>query len=426
MANATFSPAAASSAAPPALTPLKPLLPFLSDFHLALLLPPLAYWTLSAFYFVLDTFELLQDCRIHTPAETRQRNRVAPGLVVRTVLIQQTSQVLYGLMLGCFVGTVQYTGHEQADVAWWVAVVQQAREAAPLLLGVVGVDGLRLASKVEGLWPPHGRVAALTDASPLARSFDAAAAYAIYYYVVPVVRFAVAVLVADAWQYFWHRVMHSNKYLYRTAIRFSRLPRPLRPSTRPRQRLTRAAGTFHAQHHAFVVPYAFGAFYDTWAEGFLMDGIGTTLALALSDLTTRQAMWFNTLSTLKGVDDHGGYALPWNPLQWLGQQDAAFHDVHHQSWGIGVRLYLLSSAPPVSSAPFFVGHFRCARPARGLSTDSTGASSQTNYSQLYLTLWDHICGTVNRLPPEEQQRQYAKYQALAEKQDQESQGAHGT
>ena len=67
-----------------------------------------------------------------------------------------------------------------------------------------------------------------------------------------------------------------------------------------------------------------------------MDTVGTTLSLALSGLTTRQTMWFTTMSALKGVDDHGGYRLPYNPLQWLGQQDAAFHDVHHQSWGIRV------------------------------------------------------------------------------------------
>ena len=51
-------------------------------------------------------------------------------------------------------------------------------------------------------------------------------------------------------------------------------------------------------------------------------------------------MWFVTLSTMKSLDDHCGYKLPWDPFQWLGEQDTEFHDVHHQSWGIKVRLLL--------------------------------------------------------------------------------------
>lgn len=97
----------------------------------------------------------------------------------------------------------------------------------------------------------------------------------------------------------------------------------------------------HSYHHKIYVPYAFGAFYNTLAEAFLLDTIGTTLSLALAGLTTRQATVFATLSVLKGVDDHCGYKLPWDPLQWLGEQNAEFHDVHHQSWGMGVSFVVL-------------------------------------------------------------------------------------
>ena len=54
-------------------------------------------------------------------------------------------------------------------------------------------------------------------------------------------------------------------------------------------------------------------------------------------------MWFVTLSTLKSLDDHCGYRLPWDPFQWLGEQDTEFHDIHHQSWGIKVGLLHLLS-----------------------------------------------------------------------------------
>ena len=40
---------------------------------------------------------------------------------------------------------------------------------------------------------------------------------------------------------------------------------------------------------------------------------------------------------LKAVDDHAGYAIPWDPFQLVTGQTALFHDVHHQGWGIKVR-----------------------------------------------------------------------------------------
>lgn len=64
-------------------------------------------------------------------------------------------------------------------------------------------------------------------------------------------------------------------------------------------------------------------------------------------------MWFFTLSTLKTVDDHCGYALPWDPLQHLSSNNAGYHDVHHQSWGI-----------------------------------------KTNFSQPFFTFWDCLLGTA--------------------------------
>lgn len=70
-------------------------------------------------------------------------------------------------------------------------------------------------------------------------------------------------------------------------------------------------------------------------------------------MTVRQSMWFFTCSTLKTVDDHCGYALPWDPLQHLTSNNAGYHDVHHQSWGI-----------------------------------------KTNFSQPFFTFWDRLLGTV--------------------------------
>jgi sphinganine C4-monooxygenase len=55
-------------------------------------------------------------------------------------------------------------------------------------------------------------------------------------------------------------------------------------------------------------------------------------------------MWFFTLSTIKTVDDHCGYAFPWDPIQHLTSNNAAYHDIHHQSWGIKTNF----------SQPFFI------------------------------------------------------------------------
>lgn len=73
----------------------------------------------------------------------------------------------------------------------------------------------------------------------------------------------------------------------------------------------------------------------------------------LAGMTTRQGMWFFTGSTIKTVDDHCGYAFPWDPLQRVTSNNATYHDVHHQSWGI-----------------------------------------KTNFSQPFFTFWDRFLGTV--------------------------------
>ena len=70
-------------------------------------------------------------------------------------------------------------------------------------------------------------------------------------------------------------------------------------------------------------------------------------------MTTLQGACFFTGSSIKTVDDHCGYALPWDPLQLITSNNAGYHDIHHQSWGI-----------------------------------------KTNFSQPFFTFWDHLLGTA--------------------------------
>jgi sphinganine C4-monooxygenase len=61
------------------------------------------------------------------------------------------------------------------------------------------------------------------------------------------IQFVIAMFVLDTWQYFMHRYMHINKFLYKY---------------------------IHSKHHTLVVPYAFGALYNHPLEGLILDTAG--------------------------------------------------------------------------------------------------------------------------------------------------------
>lgn len=96
--------------------------------------------------------------------------------------------------------------------------------------------------------------------------------------------------------------MHTNKFLYRH---------------------------FHSWHHRLYVPYAFGASYNHPVEGLLLEALGAGIAEKLVGFSTRQAMFFFVFATIKGVDDHCGYSLPFDPLQFM-TNNADYHAIHHQ------------------------------------------------------------------------------------------------
>ncbi|KAI8343331.1 fatty acid hydroxylase superfamily-domain-containing protein [Chlamydoabsidia padenii] len=150
-------------------------------------------------------------------------------------------------------------------------------------------------------------------------------ANALHWMILPGFQFLAAMVIMDTHQYFLHRLFHLNKFLYKH---------------------------FHSHHHRLYVPYAFGALYNHPVEGFLLDSLGATLAFELTRMTPRMSMIFFTFSTLKTVDDHCGYYLPWNPLQFLFRNNVKYHDIHHQAYGI-----------------------------------------KSNFSQPFFTFWDKLLGT---------------------------------
>ncbi|KAI5309832.1 hypothetical protein KEM55_002303 [Ascosphaera atra] len=318
------------------LTPREPILAPLPD-GLTILIPPVVvYWVVSLFFHFIDVYDLFPQYRLHTPLELLQRNHVSRHDVVRDVLLQQVIQTIVGAVV-TLLDEPEYVGREEYDVAVWALRLRKAQQLVPYLLGLVGLDAVGLGKKVAGAVPALAGVlmggwypdavtkTAEGDVVPGFAGWELSVAYALYWYLVPALQFFVAVIIVDSWQYFLHRAMHTNKWLY---------------------------NTFHSRHHRLYVPYAFGALYNHPFEGFLLDTLGTGIAYLVTCQTPRQAVFFFCGSTIKTIDDHCGYSLPFDPLQLITSNNAAYHDIHHQSWGI-----------------------------------------KTNFAQPFFTFWDSVLGT---------------------------------
>lgn len=307
------------------LTPRPTLVTGISDPLLQMIILFVAYWTVSLFFHFLDVYDLFSQYRLHTPAEVLKRNHVTRYEVVRDVIIQQAVQTTFGLLIAQF-DPVETIGKEEYDQAVWAQRLRLAQTYLPKVLGVLGVDVAALATKVS----TYPQLASALSGGQYPFStfapWELAVSKFIFWAAIPFFQFTFAILIVDTWQYFLHRAMHMNKFLYTT---------------------------LHSRHHRLYVPYAFGALYNHPLEGFLLDTLGTGFAYLVTGMTVRQGMWFFTCTTIKTIDDHCGYAFPWDPLQQITSNNAAYHDVHHQSWGI-----------------------------------------KTNFSQPFFTFWDRVLDTA--------------------------------
>lgn len=302
------------------------LIPGVSDLVTQMMCPLIAYWGVSLFFHILDVFDLCSQYRLHTPAEVSKRNHVSRYEVFRDVIIQQIVQTLAGLAIGWF-DPVEMVGREDYDIAVWARRLRIVQTYLPQALAVVGLNAPKLANQVYDSYPTlAGALAGGMYGISGFQSWETTTAKVIYHAGIPLIQFVFAICVIDTWQYFLHRAMHMNKWLYTT---------------------------FHIRHHKLYVPYAYGALYNHPVEGFALDTLGGGLAYLLSGMTIRQGLVLFTCATIKTVDDHCGYAFPWDPLQHFTSNNAAYHDIHHQSWGI-----------------------------------------KTNFSQPFFTFWDRLLGTT--------------------------------
>lgn len=76
------------------------LIPGISDQHLSLALPIVAYWVSCLLFCFLDTLKSpwLARHRVHDPAEVTERNLVTVTEVVRSAITQQFIQIVLGLL----------------------------------------------------------------------------------------------------------------------------------------------------------------------------------------------------------------------------------------------------------------------------------------------------------------------------------------
>ncbi|KAF2828012.1 sphingosine hydroxylase [Ophiobolus disseminans] len=303
------------------LKPLTPLLSWVSDAVITALMPVIGYWVVSLIFHVIDVYDLFPQYRLHTPAEVLKRNHVSRYEVLRDVILQQVIEIVASLGLAYF-DESPTTGKADHDVAWYAQKIRLAQRAVPYIMSTIGLDPTGVATKLVDSQPALASIAmggqypgllqTITFAgeqklAPGFASWELSLASFIYWFGIPTIQFCAAIVIIDAWEYMLHRAMHMNKWLY---------------------------VTFHSRHHRLYVPYAYGALYNHPLEGFALDTLGAGLAYLLTGMTMRQSIWFFTGSTMKTVLDHGGYAFPWDPVHWIFPNNAAYHDIHHQSWGI--------------------------------------------------------------------------------------------
>lgn len=212
------------------LSPRPPLVPSIPDNVVALVLPVVAYWSLSLTFHYFDVNDYFSQYRLHTPAELLKRNHVSRYEVIRDVVLQHVVQTLAGLALAYF-DEDEYTGRDEYDVAVWARRLRILQRAIPSLLAFVGLDALGLAKNLSrngfttlaavlagGSYPAATQKIVqengLQAVVPAFAGWELSAASFIYWYFIPGLQFVWAIFVVDTWQYFLHRWMHLNRWLY--------------------------------------------------------------------------------------------------------------------------------------------------------------------------------------------------------------------
>ena len=234
---------AAAMALPPLpeyiLTPQPPIIAGIPDKLLTLIAPIAAYWLVSMLFHWIDVKDYFAAYRLHTPAEILKRNHVSRYEVARDVVIQQIIQTIVGGLMALSEPD-DFVGKETYDVAVWARRIRVAQRAIPPLLALLGVDAQGLAKtmtaypRLAGAWAggvyTAGQDAAMAGVAaggaPSFARWEVQMAQAVYWLAVPALQYWLAVVTMDTWQYFLHRAMHMNRWLYSKSLFAPPLYRP--------------------------------------------------------------------------------------------------------------------------------------------------------------------------------------------------------
>ena len=206
------------------------LISWFPDAYLSIAAPIAAYWIVSVFFHIIDEYDFWPQYRLHTPAEIASRNRASRYEVFRDVILQQIIQAGMSYVLDFF-DPPQFIGKEEYDVAVWATRVRLAQRALPTILSLLGLNAAAISKNMSvshpllagalagghypflttGLAGPDGGVVGVV---PTFAAWELAVAKAIYHAIIPAIQLIVAIVFLDSWQYFLHRAMHMNKWLY--------------------------------------------------------------------------------------------------------------------------------------------------------------------------------------------------------------------
>ena len=216
----------------PTATPVPHLLPFITDFWLSLLLPHFAYWVVSGIFHVIDVYDLFPQYRLHTPVEITQRNLASRADVLKNVLFEQFLQLGLSTTLS-YTDEPQMMGMEDYDVAVWARRIRVAQRGLPKVLGFLGLNAPLISKSMSASHPliagalAGGYYPFLTTVLdgdsgmhvPAFATWEVLLAKAIYWLAIPGIKLFAGIVILDTWQYFWHRAMHLNQWMY-SKLRF--------------------------------------------------------------------------------------------------------------------------------------------------------------------------------------------------------------
>ncbi|KAG2110323.1 fatty acid hydroxylase superfamily-domain-containing protein [Suillus discolor] len=250
------------------------------DTYVALGAPVLAFWLMSLMFYCLDIsgWRWLDKYRIHESEEVKSRNLATPWEVARAIIFQNVMQIL--------VGFAWLTEPPAISVARCQSEMEGLGRT--LVFVVPGLFGEETGMKILEQWGPG-------------------MTHWLYWWGIPAAQIFLAMFTVDTWQYFIHRLMHTNQYLYRK---------------------------IHSVHHKLYVPYALGALYNHPFEFLLMDTLAIIIAEQVAHLSIRQAIFCVVYGTCQGVDVHCGYNFPFDPFRLISGNNSDYHDIHHQAVGI--------------------------------------------------------------------------------------------